>query len=64
MDKGNLIGLVVIVIFVVAIIAVALYFICKKESFQIKGVTVDLSLDRLVKDVKKDLNAIGIKLKK
>lgn len=66
MDNITRIGIIttIVVIVVIAISAVVFYFILKKESFGDKGVTVDISMDGLVKDVKKDLNAIGIKLKK
>lgn len=64
MDNMTKIIIGVVVFVVVAIIAVILYFVFKKESFGNKGITVDVSMDGLVKDVKKDLNAIGIKLKK
>lgn len=64
MDKQKKIIIAVVAVIIVAIVAIILYFAFKKESFDGKGITVDVSMDGLVRDVKKDLNSLGIKLKK
>lgn len=55
-----------IIVFIVVIVIVGVICICKKahESFEKGELVVDLSLDKLKKEVKKDIDAIGIKLKK
>lgn len=64
--KPCIIVLVTVVIVVIVAYILGVHFgIFKKESFKIgKGVTIDLSMDSLIADAKKDLNAIGIKFKK
>lgn len=64
MNRQKKIIILVAVIILIAVVAVILYFKRKKESFGRKGVTLDLSLSGLVRDVRRDLNKIGIKLKK
>ena len=58
---------IIAIIAIVALIAiVAVILICKKarESFEKGELVIDLSLDKLKKEVKKDVDALGIKFKK
>lgn len=55
------------VVAIVALIVIAIIIIvCKKthESFKKGELVIDLSLDTLKKEVKKDIDALGIKFKK
>lgn len=55
----------IVAILALVIIAIVIV-VCKKarESFKKGELVIDLSLDTLKKEVKKDIDALGIKLKK
>lgn len=62
MDKKKLMTIAMTLAIVVGVIITVICLCSKsKEGF---GVTLDVSLDKLKSDVKKDLDKIGLKIKK
>ncbi len=61
-EKNAGIILLVVVLLIIALVAYLAF--TQKEPFEKGSLVLDLSVDKLKEDVKKDLDAIGVKVKK
>lgn len=57
-------GIILLVVVILIIALVAYLAFTQKEPFEKGSLVLDLSVDKLKEDVKKDLDAIGVKVKK
>lgn len=62
--REKIAGGILLVVIVLIIALVAYLAFTQKEPFEKGSLVLDLSVDKLKEDVKKDLDALGVKIKK